>query len=261
MNRKVFIKTTTLASAKLLIAPSIFEARSNPSQIKAIAFDAFSIFDPRPIFNCINEIIPNNGNHVIELWQIKQFSYQWLRICGNRYKNFWEVTKDALDAALAQSNVLLSDVKKMEIMSHYQNINVWSEVPSVLKTLKDENVRLCILSNMTEDMLLRGLINSDTKRFFDYVISTDEKRIYKPCPAAYLMAINKLNLKRENILFAPFASWDMAGAKWFGYPTFWVNRFNTIADSLEATPDGVGSDLKGIAEFIKSYNSKAMAFE
>jgi 2-haloacid dehalogenase len=261
MNRKRFIQATTLASTSFLFSPTIFGTKSDSLQIKAVAFDAFSIFDPGPIFKSLHELIADKGDNVIELWQNKQFSYQWLRVCGNKYKNFWEVTKDALDAALAQSNVLLSDVEKMKIMSHYETISVWPEVLPVLKKLKDENVRLCILSNMTEDMLMRGLNNSNAEIFFDHVISTDEKRIYKPCPAAYHMAIEKLKLKKENILFVPFASWDMAGAKWYGYPTFWVNRLQAILDKLDATPDGAGNDLNDVVEFIISYNSKAITFE
>jgi 2-haloacid dehalogenase len=34
------------------------------------------------------------------------------------------------------------------------------------------------------------------------------------------MEIDAFTLKREEILFAAFAGWDAAGAKWFGYPTF-----------------------------------------
>jgi FMN phosphatase YigB (HAD superfamily) len=60
--------------------------------------------------------------------------------------------------------------------------------------------------------------------FFDHVLSTDQARTYKPDPRAYQLGIDALKLTREEILFAAFAGWDAAGAKLFGFPTFWVNR-------------------------------------
>jgi 2-haloacid dehalogenase len=37
------------------------------------------------------------------------------------------------------------------------------------------------------------------------------------------MAVDAQKLRRDEIVFGAFAGWDAAGAKAFGYPTFWVN--------------------------------------
>ena len=57
-------------------------------------------------------------------------------------------------------------------------------------------------------------------------------------------------LKKEEIAFAAFAGWDAAGAKWFGYPTFWVNRLNLPVEELGVAPDGVGSGLDDLVRFV-----------
>jgi 2-haloacid dehalogenase len=41
-----------------------------------------------------------------------------------------------------------------------------------------------------------------------------------------------------------------AGAKWFGYPTFWVNRANAPAEELGIVPDGAGSGLDDLVRFV-----------
>jgi len=41
-----------------------------------------------------------------------------------------------------------------------------------------------------------------------------------------------LGLRKEEIVFAAFGGWDAVGAKWFGYPTFWVNRAHVARKSL-----------------------------
>jgi 2-haloacid dehalogenase len=43
------------------------------------------------------------------------------------------------------------------------------------------------------------------------------------------MGLDAFGAKAGQILFAAFAGWDAAGAKSFGYATFWVNRQNQPA--------------------------------
>ena len=54
----------------------------------------------------------------------------------------------------------------------------------------------------------------------------------------------------SRIAFAAFAGWDAAGAKWFGYPTFWVNRSNTPVEELGVVPDGVGTGMADLVKFV-----------
>ena len=93
---------------------------------------------------------------------------------------------------------------------------------------------------MTEDALLfagRSLqieISPEQREegFLEDHLTTDRVRVFKPDPHAYQMGLDAFGLKKEEIAFAAFAGWDVAGAKWFGYPTFWVNRANAPAEEL-----------------------------
>ena len=95
-------------------------------------------------------MFPKKGKQFIEIWKTKQFGYQWLRVSAGKYKNFWEVTKDALDFAIEQCGLNLSEKEKNLIMDKYKTINVWSDVPTALSSLKAHNLKLGFLSNMTE---------------------------------------------------------------------------------------------------------------
>jgi 2-haloacid dehalogenase len=46
------------------------------------------------------------------------------------------------------------------------------------------------------------------------------------------MAVDAQKLRRDEIVFGAFAGWDAAGAKAFGYPTFWVNRMKQPVKEL-----------------------------
>lgn len=61
---------------------------------------------------------------------------------------------------------------------------------------------------------------------FDELLSTEVNQSYKPDPRAYALGMERLHLRKDEIVFAAFGAWDAYGAKSFGYPTFWVNRFN-----------------------------------
>ena len=70
------------------------------------------------------------------------------------------------------------------------------------------------------------------------------------------MAISAFGLKKGEIAFAAIAGRDAAGAKWFGYPTFWVNRGQAVQEELGAIPDRVGKDLNDLATFVQASNKK-----
>lgn len=242
-----------MASAGIMLSENLF---AHPTErIKAIAFDAFPIFDPRPIFRKVNQMFPEKGEQLTTIWRTKQFDYQWLRLLGNNYKNFWDVTNDALDYAGTACGIALTEHDKNVIMSEYKHITVWPDVGQALGLLKREKLKLCFLSNMTREMLNWGLQNSNLGGYFDHVISTDDMKTYKPSPAAYKMGVDTLKMKNEEILFVAFAGWDVAGANWYGYPTFWINRQNLPMEKLESTADGIGKDLIHVVEFVVRYNN------
>jgi len=64
--------------------------------------------------------------------------------------------------------------------------------------------------------------------------------------------MSAFGLRKEEIAFAAFGGWDAMGAKWFGYPTFWVNRAHAPAEELGTFPEGVGKDLNDLAIFVQA---------
>ena len=146
----------------------------------------------------------------------------------------------------------LTDEKRALLMQAYLTMKAWPDVPEAVGALKQSGIRLALLSNMTSKMLNANIESAGLQHVFEAVLSTDDVRSYKPDPRAYKMAVEALGLKREEILFAPFAGWDASGAKWFGYPTFWVNRFDMPLEKLGIAPDATGRNLSDLARFASS---------
>jgi 2-haloacid dehalogenase len=235
--------TTAIASVDSVLATS-------GAKIKAIAFDGFPIIDPRPVFAKAEEIFPGQGLELGNAWRTRQFEYTWLRTLGGRYADFWQVTEESLVYAAKASGVDLSADKRDQLMQSYLELKAWPDVAPALKQFKAVGVRMAFLSNLTDAMLDAAVRNSGLEGFFEGHLSTDKVRVFKPDPRAYQMGVDAFGFRKDEIAFAAFAGWDAAGAKWFGYPTFWVNRLNLPVEELGVAPDGIGSGLGDLVKFV-----------
>jgi 2-haloacid dehalogenase len=253
MNRREFMALTAAGLASCALGPQSGDPgrdQAPKTKIKAIAFDAFPIFDPRPVFALAEELFPRNGIALSDEWRTRQFEYTWLRVVAQRYADFWQVTEDALVFSANKLKLDLSAEKHEKLMRGYLNLKAWPDVPPALSALKKSGLRLSFLSNFTPHMLQANIKSAGLTGIFESVISTDQAGTFKPDPRAYQLGIESLGLQRDQILFAAFAGWDAAGAKSFGYPTFWVNRLKLPPEELGAFPDGSGGSLLDLVQFL-----------
>jgi len=250
LRRRDFLSVVTAAAGTSLLFRSTGIQAAAPGRIRAVAFDAFPIFDPRPIFIQVETLFPGRGNEISTLWRTRQFEYTWLRTVTGHYSDFWSVTRDALNFTAKSLKLDLTEEQSQQLMEGYLRLNAWPDVVPVLNALKSAGLQLGFLSNFTPTMLQSAIRHSQLESQFDFVISTDAARTYKPAPKAYQLATDQLSLKKEEILFVAFAGWDAAGAKAFGYPTYWVNRLKQPAEELGFSADGTAENLKELPHFL-----------
>jgi 2-haloacid dehalogenase len=243
VNRREFVALAATA----VVAPGAFAA-TRP--IKAIAFDGFPITDPRPVFARVEEMFPDKGRALSEAWRTRLFEYTWLRTLGGHYADFWQVLAESLVFAAKVSRIDLSADQRETLMQTWLSLKAWPDVAPALKELKSAGIRMAFLANLTAPMMDAVMKNSGLEGFFEPHLSTDRVRAFKPAPVAYQMGVDAFGLKKEEIAFAAFAGWDVSGAKWFGYPTFWVNRMNAPVEELGVMPDGIGSGMAELVKFV-----------
>jgi len=121
LGRRDFLRLTTVSvAAGLLASASLANAAKRP-KIKAIAFDAFPIFDPSPLFDLAEEFFPGRGMELSNEWRTRQFEYTWLRTVSGSYVDFWHVTQDALHYAAKKVKVGMSQQQVSQLMDGYFN--------------------------------------------------------------------------------------------------------------------------------------------
>lgn len=206
------------------------------SNIQACVFDAYgTLFDVHSAAAQHSKKLGSLEQPVSELWRSKQLQYTWLRSLMGAYDDFWEVTGNSLDYALATHGVE-DDKLRDQLMNAYLQLGCFEEVPTVLKTLKDNGIVTAVLSNGSPDMLDPMVENSGVAEFIDDIFSVDEVKIYKPAAEVYDIACKKYGIRPEEVSFQSSNCWDAIGAAHFGYQVAWCNRYKQELDMLPAKP-------------------------
>jgi 2-haloacid dehalogenase len=251
LHRRQFLTLAAGGTASLLAAarPSL---AASPSGVKAILFDAFAVLDPRPVAALAETLFPGKGSDLSNAWRARQFEYTWLRAAAHEYRDFWHVTEDALVFAARSLHLDLAAPARARLMAAHLELKAYPEAMSALRSLKEAGHRLAFLANLTPMMLRAGIQKSGLDGMFDALLSTDRVKTYKPDPRAYQMGVDAFRLHPGQIVFVPSAGWDAAGARWFGYRTFWVNRSHLSDEELGVAPDGSGSSLADLVRFVSA---------
>jgi len=252
VNRRNFLRVAAVGALAASVTARSPAQAVQPLAIKAVAFDGFAVFDPRPIFALTEELFPGKGAELSSAWRTRQFEYTWLRTSIGRYRDFWHVTEDALVFSARLLKLELNAQKRDRLMQAYLEINAWPDAQPVLQSLKAAGIRMALLANLTREMMDAGVRNSGLEDLFEPHLSTDRVQAFKPAPRAYQMGVDAFGLRRDEIAFAAFGGWDAAGAKAFGYATYWVNRANAPLEELSLSPDATGNDLRGLESFCRA---------
>ncbi len=227
----------------------------NP-ELQALVFDAYgTLFDVHSVIALCDEVFPNQGTRVSQLWRAKQLEYTWLRSLMGRYEDFWHVTESALIFACQSLGLTCDAAARTRLMETYLHLAPCPEVRPALLALS--NYRLAILSNGSPRMLQAAVTSAGLQGVFANVISVDKVRIYKPSPQVYQLAPQELGVAKETIGFISANSWDIVGAKSFGFWTCWVNRVNAPGDILGLSPDATISRLSDLAAMLDSSGFRA----
>jgi len=217
--------------------------------IKAIIFDAYgTLFDVNSAAEKCKDKIGDKWQGFANYWRTTQLEYTWLRSLMKRHKDFWQVTEDSLDKSMKAYKIDSS--MKDELLDLYKILSPFKEVPEVLKTLKEKNLKLAILSNGTPALLNQLVKSNNLENLFDDLFSIEEVRIYKPDSKVYDIPINKYQIQRDEVVFLSANTWDVSGAGNYGYKAIWINRNNNIFDNLDYKPNFEIKDLYGLLDKI-----------
>jgi len=199
--------------------------------IKAIIFDAYgTLFDVNSAAEKCKDKIGIKWEGFANYWRTTQLEYTWLRSLMDRHKDFWQVTEDSLDKSIKVFDIDPS--MRNELLNLYKILSPYKEVPETLKTLKEKNFKLAILSNGTPSLLDELVKSNHLDNLFDDIFSIEQVGVYKPSSRVYDLPIKKYNINKSEVAFLSANTWDVSGGGNYGYQSIWVNRNKNIFDNL-----------------------------
>ena len=218
--------------------------------IGACVFDAYgTLFDVAAAAAQCRDALGDKADELAVLWRTRQLEYTWLRSLMQEYVEFWQVTGDGLDYAMAALGIE-DDALRQRLMDIYMRLDAYPEVKDVLSALKAGGIKTAVLSNGSPEMLSSAVDNAGIADLLDDVFSVDSIGVYKPHPSVYKMAVDGLGVDAARICFMSSNAWDTAGGANFGYRVVWVNRFGQPQERIPGEPEHEVKTLEALPPLL-----------
>ncbi len=218
--------------------------------IGACVFDAYgTLFDVNAAAAQCRDALGDKADELSALWRTRQLEYTWLRSLMQEYVEFWQVTGDGLDYAMAALGIEDGALRE-RLMDIYMRLDAYPEVKDVLTALKAGGIKTAILSNGSPKMLASAVENAGIEDVLDDIFSVDSIGIYKPHPSVYQMAADGLDVAPGRICFMSSNAWDAAAAANFGFRVVWVNRFGQPQERIPGDPEHEITTLEALPPLL-----------
>lgn len=220
------------------------------ADIGACVFDAYgTLFNVHSAVARGGEPLGDKAQGVSDLWRQKQLEYTWLRSLMGSHVDFWQVTQDGLDYALAAHGV--DDARlKQHLMELYLTLDAYPDVTACLASLRAGDKATAILSNGSPHMLEAAVGSAGLASLLDKALSIESVGIYKPDRRVYQLAVDELGVAAERICFVSTNAWDASGAAHFGFKVAWLNRFGKQPERLPGELSAVITTLADLPPLL-----------
>ncbi len=224
---------------------------------EALAFDMYgTLVDPIRIDKGLERYLPDDPTRVAALWRQKQLEYTFRLTAMERYEDFEQVTRKALDYALAATGSELDRDQKDALMDRYNDLEKFADVEPGLERLREAGHEMVVFSNGSPRMLEELMEKAGLRPFFlKGFVSVDEVKTYKPSPRVYRRVAETLGREIGGVRLISSNPFDVVGAEAAGMQAAWVDRSGGVFDTLGPRPGTVVGGLGELADALAARHS------
>lgn len=212
---------------------------------KLILLDVYeTILDMSEIQHKVNHLL--NSSKGYRLWFELFMQYCFVSNTTNQYQPFTAIAKATMVLAANMLGVQLTENKQEEILWLLKHLPLKANVREGLSLISDEGYELAALTNspwstVAERMEPTGLIS-----YFQFVMSAEEIKKYKPAIEVYEMAVRKAGFPANEVLMVSSHGWDLMGASSAGLQTAYIGKPKLLY-ALTPKPTYSAADLLDLA--------------
>lgn len=148
-------------------------------------------------------------------------------------KNFNETAKNYFSVSTAKIREYFDGIYPL----FKENLVCFPDVERALEKLKNQKLKLAVVTNTHCGHARRILKDMDLLKFFDYIVGADKVKNGKPEPDLILKALEDMKLKKDEVIFVGDTVWDRIAAKkarvkFIGIRTSGDERIETLAELI-----------------------------
>lgn len=201
-------------------------------------FDYTLADSSRGIVYCFNQVLEKHGFNDISDEMIK-------RTIGMTLQNSFKVLTGENDSD--KISIYVKEYVKTADGCMTDNTVLFPETAEVLETLKENGVKLGIVSTKYRYRIKEVLDREFEGELIDVIVGGEDVTTHKPSPEGLLLAIEKLNSKPDNCLYIGDSTIDAETAQVAGVDFYGVLNGATTKEELSKYPNiMIAKDLNNL---------------
>jgi 2-haloacid dehalogenase len=205
----------------------------------AVLFDAFgTLFSIEPLQRKLRA----SG---LEAWFERLLHSATSLTLTGQYAPFAELAASTLKTTIAKLG-LKQDPK--QILELLQALPAQAEAEAAFERLERAGALIGVLTNGGERHVTKLLEGAGLLERVAEIVSVEEVELYKPHPAVYRHAAERLGVEPRRITLVAAHAWDVVGAKQAGLDAVWIDSLEREWPFPKGKPRRVAHDLVGAVE-------------
>ena len=140
---------------------------------------------------------------------------------AGEFRPFDELAVSTLNTALARTE---SSANAAEVLDELKGLPPYPDAGPAFARLDDTGATIAVLTNASEERTRRLLDEAGLEERVVEIVSAGDVELYKPHPAVYRHAEERIGLDPKRITLISAHAWDVAGAKHAGWDAVWIDR-------------------------------------
>ena len=223
------------------------------SSFDALTFDCYgTLIDwERGILNALQPVLAPHAIEAGEEELLERYARHEAGLEAGEYLPYGEILARSLCGLCADFGFTPA---AEDVAEFSESVGVWPAFPDSAGALRRlaERFKLGIITNCDDDLFARS--NRRLGVSFDWIVSAQTARSYKPSLNNFEVAFTTIELPRERILHVAQSLYhDHVPAKQFGLSTAWIDRRHDksgfgATPEANATPDLTVPDMRTFAD-------------
>lgn len=213
----------------------------------ALFFDVNeTLLDLSEVKMAVSEALGGNPG-LAELWFPTLLQHSLVVTAAGQFRPFGEIAVASLMMVAQGNRIGLSESKAQEAIESLLSAPLHPDVLPAIKSLRQQGFCMGALTNSSRVAMVRQLQNAGLEPFFDFMLSVEDREMYKPHREVYQWAAESRGLSVENCMMIAAHGWDVGGAAWAGMRAAFVSRPGQVVFPLAPEPEITGRDMEAVA--------------